>query len=133
MKVIYYTLISCFILIFSSSLTYAVVPVQKTENQEQAVKESAEKAFHKLSKKKQNKFKKRLAKLKNKLEKKVSPDNGVLDDGKFRLGAVVFLAGLAVGLLASLIFGFGFISWVAGIAVLVGVILMAWSAIEYYG
>ncbi|MFT5167424.1 MAG: Flp pilus assembly protein TadB [Saprospiraceae bacterium] len=134
MKTIYYTLISCVMLMLCSSVAFAVVPVQKAENQEQVSKETAKKAFHELSQKKQKKLKKRLAKLKNKLEEKAGPNSGIFDEARFRLGAVVFLAGLAVLILAGLFIGFGgIITWVANVAVLIGIILMVWSAIEYFG
>jgi Flp pilus assembly protein TadB len=86
---------------------------------------------------KEAKLEKRLGKFEKKLEKRGITKEGavteVWDDGKFRLGAILLLAALALGIVALIISLGGFINFIAGVLALAGVVLIIWSLVEYYG
>lgn len=133
MKPIYFALFACFILMISSSFSFAVVPTTDNLQEEIMKEESGKKIFPVLSEKKQKKLEKRLNRIEKKLQKKSGMDSGIFDEARFRLGAVVFLAGIALLILAGLLFGLGgILLFVANIAILIGLILMIWSAVEYF-
>ena len=73
-------------------------------------------------------------KMERKLEKrqaqgKSAPD--VWDDGKFRLGVLLLVGALGLGILGALL-NFGLFSFIAGLFALAGVILVIWSLVESY-
>ena len=124
-------------LCFLSTRTYAVVAVKSISNEVNQSERKASNFKKGLSLKKQKKFKKKIQKFKRKLKrntskrKKAAIDADIIEDGRFRLGVVVFAAGLAVLLIAALFIGFGgFIIWVGRLAALIGLILMVWALIE---
>ncbi len=139
MKLIYTILISCFVFLLSNVSAFGVVAVHPSGEIETVSKEKAVELYNNLSPKQQRKLKKRMDRLNRKLLKKgnkkanaAALDRSILNDAKFRLGAVAFLAGIVLLLLGALFIGFGsLILWVGRLATLIGLILMVWSLIEH--
>ena len=122
----------CAFLILYVSPASAVVDVKNPEVSQEVSKEEVKRHFKDLSAKKQKRLKKRIAKLKKKFEKRAPIDSGIFQDSKFRLGAVVFLGGLGLLILAGIFIGFSSaVIWIANLAILVGLVLMIWALIEY--
>lgn len=57
----------------------------------------------------------------------------LMDDGKFRLGALLLLIAIGLAILAALGLLSSLFSFAAGLFALGGVILVVWSLIENYG
>ena len=68
------------------------------------------------------------ARLENKLEKKLEGQGtyGLMDDDRFRIGLLLLLAGV----LASIILT-SWLSWIGGLAVIVGLVLMILAILDY--
>ncbi len=93
---------------------------------------------------KTKRMEKKLAKFQKKWEMRAAKKNlkkekkrrrffgGATDDSRFKLGLILFIASLFVGILARVpLFG-GLFGIIAGLAGLAGLILMFWVLIEYY-
>lgn len=76
-----------------------------------------------------DKWKKKLERKKEKRKEKAAPN--VWDDSRFRLGAILLVAGLGLALVGALL-SFSFFGFLAGGLALAGVVLMIWSLVEYY-
>ena len=123
--------ISAFLFLFLTPSS-AVVDIKKQDENQEITKEQWKQSFGKLSLKKQKRMKKRIQRLKKKMNKKAPLDSGVFQDSKFRLGAIIFLGGLGLLLLTALFITFSsFVIWIANLAILVGLVLMIWALIEY--
>lgn len=78
---------------------------------------------------------KKLEKVKSKMEKKLAKKakrSGVWDDSRFRLGAILFLAALALVIVAAIGILAGFFSFIAGLLALAGLVLIVWALVENY-
>ncbi len=139
MKLILSTFTCFFIVFLISNSAYAVVAVEKAPSVE-VLNEKTSQYVQGLSTKQQKRFNKRINKLNKRLKKKAlkgkkfpAIDSSILDDSRFRLGALVFLAGVALLLLSVLFLGFGgLIIWVGRVATLIGLVLMIWALIENF-
>jgi len=130
--------ITCVLMVFLiTNAAFAVVAIEKNPTVEVLDEKISKPQV--LSAKKQKRLKKQLNKFKKRLKKKAvkgkkssAIDSSILDNPRFRLGAMVFLAGIALLLLGLLLFGFvGLILWVGRVATLVGLGLMIWALIEH--
>lgn len=134
MKPVFSLLLFSMLILLSPVDISAVVAVHPEHQKETLAKERAKEAYEKLNARQKKKLKRKLSRLKRKGKmKKAGADMGFLEDSRFRLGLIVFGAGIVLLLLWSLFIGFGgFISWVGGLAVFVGFVLMIWALIEYF-
>ena len=128
-----------FLLFMSTDISAAVGPKKTKENVEQSdATKLSKKELRKQKRiaKKKAKLKKKIAKLKKKLERKAKKSGkSVVDlwnDGKFRLGILLLVAAIAVGLVALLISLGGLFSFIAGLLALAGVVFLVWSLVENY-
>jgi len=119
---------------FPSNVQAVVSPVKSTE----VVEKTSSKKEHSKKvrlKRKKAKLKKKLNRLMKKIEKRVQKKENKLvnlwNDGKFRLGILLLLAAIAVGIIALLFLG-GLLNFIAGLLALGGVVLIIWSMVEYF-
>ena len=132
MKRIYYLLFLYISFMFLPSATLAVVSYQSQEKEVLIAKKELTEVYKDFPTKKRKKIQKRLKKLKKKLSKLAEFDTGVFDEPRFRLGALIFLAGVALLLLSVLFIGVGgLLVRTSQLAVIIGIVLMVWAIIEY--
>lgn len=133
MKPILLSLLTMTLLCFITLESYAVVGVKQSSSIKKVDKPRNATKLNKRTLKKQKRLDKKIKRLQKRASKGKGPaiDSSIIDDARFRLGAIVFLAGLAFLLLSALFIGFGgFIIWVGRLAVLIGLVLMVWALIE---
>lgn len=85
----------------------------------------------------QEKYERRLGRLERKMKKRglvgESQEQDVWNDDKFRLGALLLLVAIGLGIIGAIISLGGLFSFMAGLFALAGVVLLIWSLVEYYG
>lgn len=87
--------------------------------------------------KKQERLEKRLDRMEQKIQKRAARQKArssaydLWDDGNFRLGALMVLAGLGLGLVAALGIFSGLFNFMAGIFLLAGLILIVIALVDY--
>ncbi len=120
----------CFLCFVSLEAKPFVVEPTKTETTEEVTqtKDAKKLRQQKRVEKKLNKLKKKFAK-KGGLKKDGTAQDWSMNDSKFRLGVILILGGLALGLVASLL-GIAVFNWLAGLALLIGVILLVLSFLD---
>ena len=83
------------------------------------------------------KYERRLGRLERKMKKRglvgESQEQDVWNDDKFRLGALLLLVAIGLGIIGAIISLGGLFSFMAGLFALAGVVLLIWSLVEYYG
>ena len=114
---------------------HAVVnTIKSTEIIEKTVSKKELRKKARLERKKA-KFKKKFNRLMKKIEERAQKNEHKLvnlwNDGKFRLGILLLLAAIAVGIIALLFLG-GLLNFIAGLLALGGVVFILWSMIEYF-
>lgn len=114
----------------------AVVAIQKVDHSELASEKKLKNSLTKKQIRKQNRVEKRLKKFQQKWERKNKKKKrffgGVTDEPKFRLGLILWLAGLIVVFLDFLPFLGRLLNFVGGLSMLIGVVLMIWALAEYF-
>ena len=118
-----------FCFVTAEAKPFVVEPV-KTETTKHVVETKDAKTIRqeKRIEKKIDKLKKKLAK-KGVLKKDGTAADWSMNDSKFRLGVILILGGLALGLVASLL-GVAVFNWLAGLALLIGIILLVLSFLD---
>ncbi|MFN7118440.1 MAG: hypothetical protein ACK4TA_16705 [Saprospiraceae bacterium] len=83
----------------------------------------------------QQRFQKRMQQIKAKLEKKLFKKKAappeIWDNDRFRLGVLALAAALALALIAGLGILSGFFGFLAGLAAVIGIILIVWALVDY--
>ena len=72
-----------------------------------------------------------MKKMEKRAQKKGESVVNLWDDGKFRLGILLLLAAIAVGIVALLFLG-GLFNFIAGLLALGGVVFIIWSMVDYF-
>lgn len=138
-------LISLMLLVFFLALSnsaYSWVPLksiapENTELDAEKMEKLDELALKKEQKrtKRKAKLKKRLAKFKAKWAKKgintENKVNSVWDDTRFRIGALLLIGAIALGILGAIGILSGLFNFVGGILALAGIILVIWALVTY--
>lgn len=107
----------------------AAVVVSSPDGEAVGVQESL---WQKRMERRQARWEKRKERLGNRLEKKLDKKMegqgtyGLMDDDRFRIGLLLLLAGV----LASIILT-SWLSWIGGLAVIVGLVLMILAILDY--
>lgn len=95
----------------------------------------AEESFT-LSEKQQKKWDRKKDRLEKKLAKweaRAEEAYSILDNSTFRLGAILLLGAIGVGILSGLGLLRALLGFVAGLLAFAGVVLLVWGLIEFYG
>lgn len=83
----------------------------------------------------QARFQKRMQQVKARLEKKLfkkkSAPPQIWDNDRFRLGIFALAAALALALIGGLGILSGFFGFLAGLAAIIGIILVIWALVDY--
>ncbi|MCB0580028.1 MAG: hypothetical protein KDD10_12065 [Phaeodactylibacter sp.] len=83
------------------------------------------------------KYERRLGRLERKMKKRglvgENQEQDVWNDDKFRLGVLLLLVAIGLGIIGAIISLGGLFSFMAGLFALAGVVLLIWSLVEYYG
>lgn len=83
------------------------------------------------------KYERRLGRLERKMKKRglvgENQEQEVWNDDKFRLGVLLLLVAIGLGIIGALISLGGLFSFMAGLFALAGIVLLIWSLVEYYG
>jgi Flp pilus assembly protein TadB len=131
-----------FFLISSSSSAYSLVPYRtKTPEHVEMHSKRAEKMSRAAVKRKEKaakrkaKLEQRLEKFKAKMKKKgITAEQeitSVWDDSRFKLGALLLLGAIALGIVGALGILSGLFNFVAGLLALAGIILVIWALVTY--
>ncbi len=78
-------------------------------------------------------WEKRKARWEKRIAKWKAKRSGIWDQGNFRIGVVLLLAAIGVGILAGLGLLRGLLGFIAGLLAFAGIVLIVWALIEYYG
>lgn len=120
---------------FPTNVQAVVSPVKSTEVVEKTLSKKELRKKARLERKKA-KLKKKLDRLMKKMEKRAQKKGDKLvnlwNDGKFRLGILLLLAAVAVGIVALLISLGGLINFIAGLLALGGIVFLIWSMVDYF-
>lgn len=120
---------------FPTNVQAVVSPVKSTEVVEKTLSKKELRKKARLERKKA-KLKKKLDRLMKKMEKRAQKKGDKLvnlwNDGKFRLGILLLLAAIAVGIVALLISLGGLINFIAGLLALGGIVFLIWSMVDYF-
>ena len=120
--------------IFPTDMHAVVNTIKSTEIIEKTVSKKELRKKARLERKKA-KLKKKFNRLMKKIEERAQKNEHKLvnlwNDGKFRLGILLLLAAIAVGIIALLFLG-GLLNFIAGLLALGGVVLILWSMVEYF-
>ena len=120
--------------IFRTDMHAVVNTIKSTEIIEKTVskKELSKKARLERKKAKvKKKFNRLMKKIGERAQKNEHKLVNLWNDGKFRLGILLLLAAIAVGIIALLFLG-GLLNFIAGLLALGGVVFILWSMIEYF-
>lgn len=140
MKKGYKTWMFVFMLLLSAGGTQAaavrVAPAVQMEEKVSVDEERLEKAKSKLERN-SGKYEKRLNRLERKMKKRglTGEEQGqdVWNDDKFRLGLLLLLVVIGLGIIGAIISLGGLFGFMAGLFALAGIILVIWSLVENYG
>lgn len=120
---------------FPTNVQAVVSPVKSAEVVEKTLSKKELRKKARLERKKA-KLKKKLDRLTKKMEKRAQKKGDKLvnlwNDGKFRLGILLLLAAIAVGIVALLISLGGLINFIAGLLALGGIVFLIWSMVDYF-
>lgn len=124
-----YSVITLFVVGLLLPVTLPAVTVGPVSNAPTERQELSERQKKKMARK-QARQERKMKKLRQKAQKR---GYSVLDNSKFRLGAILILGGIGVGILAGLGILRGLLGFIAGLLALAGIILLVWGLLEYYG
>lgn len=128
----YLFMIFSLLLVSNGQASVAVTPKAAASNAVEAGvahKETLKKQMR--MEKRKERFEKRVAKIKNKLEKKM-PAPSVWDDSRFRIGVILVAGAIVLGIIAGLVSS-GFLGILASLVAIAGLVFVIWSLIDYYG
>ncbi len=127
------------LLFFAGGIQAAAVrvsPSVQVEEQFSADEKRLEKARAKLERN-SRKYEKQMNRLERKMKKRglTAEEQGqdVWNDDKFRLGLLLLLVAIGLGIIGAIISLGGLFGFMAGLFALAGVVLVIWSLVENYG
>ena len=131
-RVLFISLLGLFL--FNTTVVFAIKPtISDLKNSESSVELSL-KTEKKVAKRKA-KLEKRLGKMEQKIKKRAlrgeAAESDMWDDSRFKLGALLVLGAIGMGLLGALGILSGLFNFVAGLLALAGIILVIWSLVDY--
>lgn len=128
-------------LVFISTMAFAIHPnkVVDTKQTEEIspLDLSVDKSIDDLSKdeRRRAKLEKRFQKFEKKINKKLkrseSQISSMWDDSRFKLGALLILGAIGLGILGALGILAGLFNFIAGLLALAGIILVIWALVDY--
>ena len=143
MKHLFSLLLIVFCFAFTNS-AYGWVPLKSVASKNQELDTEHMEAFDAKAFKKEQKRTKRKAKLEKRLEKfkakwekkkkginAESKTSSVWDDTRFRIGALLLIGAIGLGILGALGILSGLFNFVGGILALAGIILVVWALVTY--
>ena len=134
-RILSFSLIFCFLGFTPSASAWVPYKAigEKVEIQERKLKK-IEKAERKKAQRKA-KLEQRLEKFKAKLKKKsINAEqqvSSIWDDSRFKLGALLILGAIGLGIISALGILSGLFNFLAGLLALAGIILVIWALVTY--
>lgn len=120
--------------LFNTTIVFAIKPTSSGLEEAKAPVELSLKDQEKVARRKA-KLEKRLNKMEQKIKKRAlrgeAVESDMWDDSRFKLGALLVLGAIALGLLGALGILSGLFNFVAGLLALAGIILVIWSLVDY--